>query len=87
MIGALNLITRVKRQQAVTLGKNGAHVSPGHDALSPPFQLKMLIEPDDTAPMPFVHDGSRSIFTAVSTPTSTRSATSSMRGRSSMVTF
>ncbi len=40
----------------MTLGKNGAHVSLGHDALSPPFQLKMLIEPDDTAPMPFVHD-------------------------------
>jgi kynurenine formamidase len=55
-IGALNLITAAKRQQAVALAKEGTHVSLGHNALSPPFQLKMLIEPDNLASMPFVHD-------------------------------
>jgi kynurenine formamidase len=55
-LGALNLITPAKRQQAVALAKTGTNVSLGRNTLSPPFQLKMLIEPDNTAPMPFVHD-------------------------------
>src|SRR5437588_4133543 len=44
-LGALNLITPAKRQQAFALAKSGTHMSLGHDALTPPFQLKMSIVP------------------------------------------
>jgi kynurenine formamidase len=55
-IGTLNLITLAKRQQALALAKTATHVSLGRPAASPPYQLKMLIEPDSSVPMPFVHD-------------------------------
>lgn len=54
--GALNLITPAKRQQALALAKSGTHISLGHDALTPPFQLKMIIVPDNSVPMPRVSD-------------------------------
>jgi len=55
-LGALNLITPAKRQQAIALAKSGTQMSLGHDTLTPPFELKMFIEPANSAPMPFVHD-------------------------------
>src|SRR2546425_2593158 len=55
-LGALNLITPEKRQQALALAKSGTQISLGHDALTPPFQLKMSIVPDNSAPMPRISD-------------------------------
>src|SRR2546430_8360408 len=55
-LGALNLITPAKRQQASAHAKSGTHMSLGHDALTPPFQLKMSIVPDNSAPMPRISD-------------------------------
>jgi kynurenine formamidase len=55
-LGALNLVTPAKRQQALALAKTGTHISLGHDALTPPFQLKMFIVPDNSAPMPRISD-------------------------------
>lgn len=54
--GALNLITPAKRQQALALAKSGTHISLGHNALTPPFQLKMIIVPDNSVPIPRVSD-------------------------------
>jgi kynurenine formamidase len=54
--GALNLITPAKRQQALALAKSGTHISLGHDALTPPFQLKMIIVPDNSVSIPRVSD-------------------------------
>jgi kynurenine formamidase len=55
-LGALNLITPAKRQQALALAKGGTHMSLGHDVLTPPFQLKVFIVPDNSAPMPRISD-------------------------------
>src|SRR5258707_482333 len=55
-LGALHLITPAKRQQALALAKSGTQISLGHDALTPPFQLKMSIVPDNSAPMPRISD-------------------------------
>ena len=55
-LGALNLITPTKRQQALALATSGIAISLGHDALTPPFELRMSIVPDNAAPMPRISD-------------------------------
>ena len=55
-LGALNLITPAKRQQALALAKSGMHVSLGRNAQTPPFELKMFIVPDNSASMPRISD-------------------------------
>src|SRR5437773_10516823 len=44
-LGALNLITPAKQQQALALAKSGTHMSLRHDAPTPPFQLKAPVGP------------------------------------------